>query len=121
MEAARAAAALDAPGPDGTTRREALLQVEKASGHRPSGLDTPRPPEGTEYLLALFAEIRAGASDGFSGARITWRDLLAYRDLTGVALDAFEIEALYALDEAVRAAQEEARRPPVGRPDQSSS
>jgi hypothetical protein len=37
-----------------------------------------------------------------SGARITWRDLEAYQDVTGISLDAFEVEAIMAMDEELR-------------------
>jgi hypothetical protein len=42
-----------------------------------------------------------------SGARVTWRDLADYQTVTGIALDAFEAEAIMAMDSALRGALEE--------------
>lgn len=66
-------------------------------------LDAVNPPEGFEYLLPLWVEIQHGASEGFGGVRITWRDLADYQAATGIALDAFEVEAIMAMDAAYRA------------------
>ena len=59
-------------------------------------------PEGFDYLWKTFWEVRRGASDGFGGVRITWRDLAAYGEMTGIELDAFEVEAIMAMDGAVQ-------------------
>lgn len=55
-------------------------------------------------MWALFWQLRQGASEGFSGARITWRDIADYQLVTGTTLDAFEVEAVMAMDGALRAA-----------------
>lgn len=60
-------------------------------------------PEGLEYLWSLWLEIRAGASDGFAGLRVTWRDLADWQAVTGIALGSFEVEAIMAMDGAFRA------------------
>jgi len=66
-------------------------------------------PEGFEYLFALFWELRSGGTEGFGGIRLTWRDLADYEAVTGIALDAFEVEAVMSMDSALRAKlQEEA-------------
>lgn len=70
---------------------------------RDARLDAVRPPEGFEYLWALWLEIRAGASDGFAGVRVTWRDLADWQAVTGIALGSFETEAIMAMDGAFRA------------------
>ena len=67
-------------------------------------MEQGRPPEGFEYLWALFWEVRGGASDGVGGTRITWRDVADYQAVTGISLDAFEVEAIMAMDGAVQAA-----------------
>ena len=59
-------------------------------------------PDGFDYLWGVFWEVRRGASDGFGGVRVTWRDLAAYGEMTGIALDAFEVEAIMAMDGAVQ-------------------
>jgi len=82
--------------------RQKLEKVEKQTGIRDPRLDSVKIPEGFRYLWDLFRTVRGGASEGMSGARITWRDLEAYQDVTGISLDAFEVEAIMAMDEELR-------------------
>jgi hypothetical protein len=86
---------------DSGTLREALEDREKRGGGHSPKLDIEI-PEGFGYLFALFWELRSGITEGFGGARITWVDLRAYQDLTGLSFDAFELEALMQMDAAVR-------------------
>lgn len=76
--------------------------MEEAGLGRDPLLDSVKVPQGFEYLWELFWQIRSGASTGFSGSAITWRDMQAYQDVTGVFLDGFEVEAIMAMDMAVR-------------------
>lgn len=69
-----------------------------------------KPPEGFEYLWSLWLEIRQGGSEGFGGIRLTWRDLADWQAVTAVALDAFEVEAIMAMDAAFRAGGSEGAR-----------
>jgi len=78
--------------------------VERQSGIRDPRLDSVQIPAGFEYLFELFWEIRGGTSEGMDGTRMTWRDLSDYQAVTGVALDGFEVDALMAMDGALRAA-----------------
>ncbi len=90
---------LEVPRKEGeSSLREQLEHVEKQTGHRDALLDSVNVPEGFEYLFRLFFEIRSGASDGMNGTRITWRDLCAFQEITGVSLDAFEADAVMAMD-----------------------
>ena len=82
--------------------RAQLEQVEKSTGHRDSLLDSVVIPDGFRYLWELFWEIRSGSSEGMSGSKVTWRDLSDYQALTGITLDAWEIEAVMAMDSAIR-------------------
>ena len=84
------------------TEAAKLEKIEKQTGKRPKRLDSVNVPEGFEYLFRLFFEIRSGASDGMNGVRITWRDIADYTQLTGIALDAFEVEAVMEMDLALR-------------------
>lgn len=82
----------------------ALKQAGIKNDPRLALLDKDRPPKGFEYLWLIFWEIRSGASEGASGVRITWRDLVDYCAITGIELDAFEVEAIMAMDSAIQKA-----------------
>jgi len=88
--------------------RESLEALEASGMPRDPLLDAVHIPEGFEYLYLMFWEIRGGASEGMSGTRVTWRDLESYTAITGIALDAFEVEAIMAMDGALQAAITEA-------------
>jgi len=96
---------MDPKHPELGTIEKAQLDREQKTGKRSPMLDAVKVPEGFEYLFALYWEVRGGATEGMSGARITWRDLSDYAALTGTALDAFEVEAVMAMDSALRADQ----------------
>jgi hypothetical protein len=38
---------------------------------------------------------------GAGGLHITWQDLRAYQDVCGIVLDAFDVEAIMAMEDAV--------------------
>lgn len=58
-------------------------------------------PEGFEYLWSIFWELRSGIEAGFSGAKVTWRNVLDYQEVTGFELSAWEVEAVRAMDAAI--------------------
>lgn len=93
----------NAKSPDAGRLRDHLESVARQTGHRDERLDAVRLPDGVEYLWSTWLEIRLGGSEGFGGIRLTWRDLADWRAVTGVALDAFEVEAIMAMDAAFRA------------------
>ena len=72
------------------------------AGKRDPLLDSVHVPEGFWYLWLLFWEIRQGASQGFSGAFLTWVDVDAYKRATGTRLSAFEVEAIMSMDNALK-------------------
>ena len=86
----------------GTPLRDQLEQVLKQTGKRDALLDSVKVPEGFNYLFRLFFDIRGGVADGFSGAHLTWRDLVDFQAVSGIAFDAFEVEAIMAMDAEVR-------------------
>jgi len=93
---------LDIPEkPGAPTLRKQLEQVEKTCGVRDKLLDSVKVPEGFEYLWTLFWEIRAGSSEGMTGVKITWRDLTDWQLISGIELDAFELQAIMAMDGVV--------------------
>lgn len=82
--------------------RSGLETMERAGMPRDGLLDAVRVPEGFGYLWSLFWELRCGGSEGFGGLRITWRDLADYQAVSGQSLDAFEVDAIMAMDRALR-------------------
>jgi hypothetical protein len=88
--------------------REALLDRYVRTGKRSPRLDAVKVPAGFEYLFSLFWELRSGASEGLGGVRITWRDIADYQAVMGIALDAFEVEAVMEMDHATAGAIAEA-------------
>lgn len=93
---------LDVPEKQGaTTLRKQLEHIHLMHGIRDARLDSVHVPEGFEYLWAVFWEIRGGAGEGMSGQKITWRDLADYSAITGCDLDAFEVQAVMAMDAEV--------------------
>lgn len=85
------------------TVRESLEALERAGLPRDPMLDSVRVPEGFEYLWALFWDIRRGAPAGFSGASVSWDCLADFQAVTGGTLDGFEVDAILAMDAALRA------------------
>jgi hypothetical protein len=68
-----------------------------------------KPPvllKGFVYLWDVFRRLDATRAVGFNGAtRLTYAELEAYSRLTGFPLDAWEVEALMQMDEAVLVAK----------------
>jgi hypothetical protein len=87
--------------------RATLEQVERSSGHRDDRLNVPEPAPEVRYLFGLFAEIKAGATEGFSGSRVTWTDLVNYERLAGIMLDPCEVTAIMEMDAAAREVADE--------------
>lgn len=81
--------------------REQLEAIEKRTGRHDEQLDSVSIPEGFEYLWSIFFDLRSGLAPGFSGAKVTWRDLLDYQEVTGYHLSAWEIEAIRTMDGAI--------------------
>ena len=108
MGAVRAECALQRPldpkHPKWGTVRDGLESDEKAGMGRDPMLDSVKVPKGSEWLWNLFWQLRQGAAQGFSGASLTWADLEAYGRLSGIPLRGFVVEAVMAMDGALRAA-----------------
>lgn len=89
------------------TVRESLEALHRAGMPRDGRLDSWKLPTGFEYLWQLFWDVRSGASQGMDGIKLSWRDLADYSSVTGISLDAFEVEAIMALDNQLRATKAE--------------
>lgn len=69
-------------------------------------VEGPELPCQLEYLWVWFHDISMGrGSTGFGPARLAWRDLQAWCEVTQQPLQAWEVEALMRLDIAYVAAE----------------
>jgi hypothetical protein len=102
---------LNVPAKQGeTSLREQLEALEERGHGHDERLDSVHVPEGFEYLWTIFWDLRSGLAAGFSGAKVTWRDILDYQEVTGFSFSAWEIEAIRAMDAAIAKWQDEQRR-----------
>lgn len=89
---------------------EALRDAGLKDDPRLAALDSVHVPEGFGYLFSMFWEVRGGSSESMAGVRVTWRDLADFQAVTGVSLNAFEVEAIMAMDATVQKVVAEAMR-----------
>ncbi len=80
--------------------RVQLEQVERSVGHHDERLDSVKIPQGFEYLFEIYLKLRRGQA-------LTYNDLVSYQSITGKVFDAFEVDALFAMDSAMEAFLEE--------------
>ena len=57
-----------------------------------------KPPPDLAYLLGWYNDIRAGQSSGMSHNPLSHTEILAYRDLFDMDMDAFDVDTLRRLD-----------------------
>jgi len=84
--------------------RVQLEQVERSTGHHDERLDSIKIPEGFEYLFDVYMKLRRSQA-------LTYSDLVSYQHITGKEFDAFEVDALFAMDSAMEAYLEERMKP----------
>lgn len=61
----------------------------------------PEAPEAYRYLLQLFREMAAGRQSGFAEpCAISWSEMLAWAQMTGIDLAPWEVRVLRMLDRA---------------------
>jgi hypothetical protein len=90
---------LSKSGKDGISEREHLEQVEKQTGIRPEGLESPDFPMVISHVWSAFIALSKTRSMGFSGPNpITYEQILAWKKLTSTPLDAREVETVMSLD-----------------------
>ena len=76
------------------SRRASLEQAEKSLGRKPRELKNAPPiPEGCEYLWHLFIDMK-------NAGPVTYSEMVAYREMTGVHLSPFEVDCMRRLDES---------------------
>ena len=83
--------------PDGSPLRAHLLAEARATGRPDPALTARVPPAGTA-LWRTFTQLR-GRGPGLSGG-LTHGELAAWQQLHGVALTAWEVDTLLAMDDA---------------------
>lgn len=82
------------PEKDGAPLRSHLEAVERAT-RKPMERLHRKCPDGAVYLWHWFIEI---SNARVPGEPIGFRDLLAWQEVTGITLNAWEADALRALD-----------------------
>lgn len=95
--------------PDGSTLREHLQAVERSTGRRPPELEVPALPQACAGLWPIFLELHnRRAQGGFGPAALDEARLLHWQQLHATRLSPWEIETLFALDNAWLASEAEA-------------
>lgn len=83
------------------TLREHLNAVAERSGELPARLrNAPKCPPALSYLWALFVRLRSRCTPSMSVPRILYTDMLAFMQVTGQRLTAWEVSVIERLDDA---------------------
>lgn len=83
------------------SQREHLEQVAKITGKTPDELVAPDFPDLLLYLWEAFLDLHKGRSYGMNGGNpLTWSDIAAWCNLTGIVLSSWEVTTIKALDMA---------------------
>jgi hypothetical protein len=79
-----------------------LLSAERQTGRTPQILlDAPQCPQGCEELWRIFGELHGcRGNNGFGPLRITYADIDAFQRVSGVRLQAWELDAIRRADQA---------------------
>lgn len=82
--------------------RDHLKAFERATGKvHPRIAEAPPLPKGCELVLRDFLDLHGSrTSTGFGPARISFLELDAWQRVNGVTLEAWEIDAIRAADDA---------------------
>lgn len=88
---------------DGSTERDHLLAARRAGVAVPE-LDVPPLPAGANPLYQAFLDIRSSCPAGFSTPVVTQADVRGWCQLQRVPLLPWEVDTIFALDRAARAA-----------------
>ena len=82
--------------PDGTTRKEHLLQVQKKSGRTPKVLIGHKIPDGVEYLYNWYFEVKMACDN------VDYQSIYYWAKSRNIHLKPFEVDAFIGLDMARR-------------------
>lgn len=99
-----------APQADGRTLREHLEAVAEATGTVPARLaDHGEMPQTYAHVWGWFRDLSRRRSAGWASNPISWVELRAWSELTGIQPDRVELALLTDLDDFYLAAQATAR------------
>jgi hypothetical protein len=83
------------------SQRQHLMVVQQATGLVPERLlYAPKCPESLAYLWSLFARLRARCTPSMGVPRILYTDILAFMQVTGQRLTAWDVSVIERLDDA---------------------
>lgn len=99
------------PGGD-ITRRASAEQVQRSTGQVPDELqDLPELPECAEHVWGWFQQLSGRRTAGMSVNPITWGDIWAWSQMTGIKPQQWELDALMVIDGAFLASIHEENKP----------
>jgi hypothetical protein len=94
---------LDRLRPDGTTLRQHLLTVRRATGKTPPELEIPALPHCVAFVWDAFDQISMARGGNYKEPQpVSWQDLAAWQHLSGIPLTPWEAETIIHLDRAAR-------------------
>lgn len=84
---------------NGVSQREHLEQVAKAMGRAPDALFGPQMPDVALHVWEAFLDLHKGRTYGMGGPNpLTHEGIVAWCNLTGIALSLWELEVIRELD-----------------------
>lgn len=99
---------LDIPQEDGSRLRDHAASISKATGSTPEEYRSLQLPETMAHCWHWFLTLnRTRASNGFGQNPISYTEIVAWSQLTGVVPQPLEIQAIMALDTAYMTVQAE--------------
>ena len=105
-EAVKVTVELQTPLEDGKTKLDHLIQVEQSTGrsHVP---DVEIPPHGSHIWEWFWTLSNARGSSGFGASPLSYTEIRAWIEVTGLTVHPWEIDAIRAMDGAYMQAQAE--------------
>lgn len=101
--ALRYAVRYDTPEKNSKGEWETRIERNARFGQSDKTPERPELPEYARHVWEWFMQISRQRQGGFNGPEpISWRDIAAWRDLTGTLITDTEIEMLVAMDAAYR-------------------
>lgn len=99
MEYARREFELDTGQPDGSTLRQHSAAILKATGQVPEEYKSLPMPSVLQHIWPWFMELsRSRSSGGFGPNPVSYQEIRAWSELTGVRPDNIEVQCIQALD-----------------------
>lgn len=89
---------LSRPVDTGGTEREHLVAAWRVTGRRPKEFDGAEIPQAAQPLWEAFLELHHARAVGFAPEPISFSDLVAWQQATGVSLSPWEVSTIRELD-----------------------